>query len=172
MRNDLQSNSVHRKAFRDTQEATFRRVQRENVRKSNLTRTEKEVVLAFLNHWFVHRQKGAVHPGRKKIAKKANASMRIVNYTLSMLREFQVIEAVAFERGNNGEGFGKATEYILDTSKLVGLCQLPRKALVTWRKANQGRNIGVQKCAASGGAKLAPRNNNCTVIPFPHPRGN
>ncbi|MFM7858597.1 MAG: hypothetical protein ACKO96_43420, partial [Flammeovirgaceae bacterium] len=70
MRNDLQPNSVPRKSFRDAQEATFRRLQREKVRKSNLTRTEKEIVLAFLNHWFVHRHKGAVHPGRKKIAKR------------------------------------------------------------------------------------------------------
>lgn len=144
--------------FRKSQENRFRTTQRGLVRKSCLTRAEKEVVLAFLNHWFVHRHKGAVHPGRKKLAKRSGASMRTVNRALAMLRDFDVIQPVAFERGNCGEGFGMATEYTCNTEHLGILCGLPAKALKNWRKKHNSSNIGVPNGKGSGDAKMAPRN--------------
>jgi hypothetical protein len=153
------------KDFASSQEAAFRRTTRDTVRRSNLTRTEKEILLAFLNHWFVRRHKGPVHPGRKKLAKKAKASVRAVNYTLSMLRDFGVITAVAYATGNAGGEKGRATEYEVDTSKLLIMCAIPAKALKSIRK---GANSGISGCknARLKGAQIAPRNNNGTIIPF------
>lgn len=163
-------NLIKRKSFRDTQEATFRRVQRDKVRKSNLTRTEKEIALSFLNHWFVHRHKGAVHPGRKRLVKQSKASMRTVNRTLAILRSFGVIRPVAFDKGNCRDGFGKATEYDCDVQRLGVFADVPKGALVEWRKCYEKRNNGVPKKPTSGGANLAPRNKPCNVILFPGPR--
>lgn len=158
--------------FRDSKEATFRRYLREAVRESNLTRGEKALTLAFINHWFVHRHKGAVHPGRKKLAKRTGASLRAVNYTFNLLREFKAIEAVAYEGGNEAGAWGKATEYTVDTVRLLALCEASKAELQAWRKAKMQpdpRNTGC-KNARSKGAKIAPRNNPCTVIPFPSHR--
>lgn len=162
----IQNNSVRRKSFRDTQEATFRRLQRDKVRKSHLTRAERDVLLAFLNHWFHHRHDGPVHPGRKKLAKRARVSLRMVNYTLAMLREFGVIEAVSFETGNCAEGMGMATEYTLDVWNLTILCAEDKDVLIDWRREFKMRYNGVQICRGVGGAKRAARNNYGTVIPF------
>jgi hypothetical protein len=159
--------------FKDSREAHFRRDTRGWVRRSNLSRTEKEILLAFLNHWFVHRHDGPVHPGRKRLGGKAKASRRMVNYALAMFREFGVIDAVAHETGNSAEGMGLATEYTVDTTKLIDLCQMPKAALREWRKnakIGEPRINGVQNCTGSGGAKSAPRNNQCNVIAFPSQR--
>ena len=159
--------------FKDSREANFRRDTRGRVRRSNLSRTEKEILLAFLNHWFVHRHDGPVHPGRKRLSGKAKASRRMVNYALAMFREFGALEAVAHETGNSAEGMGLATEYTVDAIKLIDLCQMTQAALQEWRKKARERaaaNNGVQKFPASGGAKSAPRNNECNVIPFPSQR--
>jgi len=160
----IQNSRVFSKPYRDTQEATFRRLQRDRVRKSSLSRAEKEVLLTFLNHWFVHRAKGAVHPGRKKLAKRSGVSMRTVNRTLAMLRDFDVIQPVAFERGNCGEGFGMATEYTCNTEHLGLLCELPAKALKNWRKKHNAGNNGVPNGPSSGDAKMAPRNNHVLKV--------
>jgi hypothetical protein len=165
MTSDLHLRPYSVKDFAASQEAGFRRRLRDHVRKSGLTRTEKEIVLAFLNHWFVHRHKGAVHPGKEKIAKRAKASVRSVKYTLSMLRECGVIQAVAYATGNaNGER-GKATEYTLDTNKLITLCEVPT---VIMKKARKGAKPDITggKNARFKGAENAPRNRPCTVIPF------
>ena len=153
------------KDYAASQEATLRRTMRDHVRKSALTRTEKEIVLAFLNHWFVHRHKGAVHPGKEKLAKRAKASIRSVKYTLSMLRETGVLKAVAYASGNQNGQRGKATEYELDTVKLITLCEVPAPIMKNARKGAKSVISG-GKNARFKGAKNAPRNNHCTVVPF------
>lgn len=158
----IQNVRVCGKPYAQTQEATFRRLNRDKVRKSNLSRAEKEVVLTFLNHWFVHRSKGAVHPGRKKLCGISGASVRTVNRTLALLRDYDVIRPVAFEHGNCSDGFGKATEYVCDTSNLTELCDLPASALKEWRKRHNSGNIGVPNGTLSGGAKKSPRNNSAS----------
>jgi hypothetical protein len=60
----------------------------------------------------VHRHKGGVHPGRKKLAKRSGASLRAVNYTLALLRDFKVIEATAHATGNSaGYRVGEIGEF-------------------------------------------------------------
>jgi hypothetical protein len=160
--------------FKDSREASFRRVYRDVVRKSHLTRAEKDVTMAFLNHWFLHRHKGAVHPGKKKLAARSKASTPTVKRTLAMLREFCVIKAVAHETGNSAEGFGLATEYTLDTDALTKLCRTPKADLKWWREGQRGSktgNIGGSKEPTSGGIKKNPRNNTALIIPFPKQGG-
>jgi hypothetical protein len=165
MTKPIQSNCAQGKNFAQSREASFRRETRAMVRKSFLTRTEKEILLAFLNHWFVHRGDGAVHPGRKKLAKRAGASMRAVNYALALLRDFEAIEATAYATGNAEGRRGAATEYTVNIERLTVLCETPAKVLRTVRK---GANSGISGCknARFKGAKFAPRNNQCTVVPF------
>lgn len=156
--------------FKKSREDAFRRIYRDIVRRSHLTRAEKEVTMAFLNHWFLHRHKGAVHPGKKKLAARSKAAEPTVKRTLAMLREFGVIEAVAFETGNSAEGCGKATEYTLDTDALQTLCRLKKDAMKEWRKDRRGSNPGKDggsKDPTSGGIKKNPRSNLANVIPFP-----
>lgn len=153
------------KDFASSQEAGFRRRTRDMVRKSNLTRAEKDILLAFLNHWFVHRHKGPVHPGRKRLAKKAGASIRAVNYTLAMLRDCGVLRPMAYATGNQAGERGKATEYEVDQIKLITLCEVPEALLKKARKGAKPVNTGC-KIARFKGAKSAPRNNQCNVIPF------
>jgi len=157
-------------SFKDSQEARYRRDTRARVRKSGLSRTEKEIFLAFLNHWFVHRHKGGVHPGRKKLAKRAGASVRAVNYTLAMLRDFKVIEATAHATGNSAGYRGCATEYRVDEIRLIALCEIPAEVFKTLRKGAKPGKSGC-KNARFKGAESAPRNSNCVVVPFPKQGG-
>lgn len=158
------------KDYASSQEAAFRRRMRAFVRKSNLTRAEKDILLAFLNHWFVHRHKGPVHPGKAKLSKRSGASIRAVKYTLAMLRSFGVIKPVAYATGNADGQRGKATEYELDTVQLISLCEVPAAILKNARKGAKSGNTG-GKNARFKGAENAPRNKPCNVIEFPSPRG-
>lgn len=95
--------------FRDTKEFEFRRSVRQSIRASALSRAQKDVALAFFNHWLQHRKskEGIVHPGRKKLAKKAKASISTASRTLEILRENGVLVARAHLQGLHGN----ATEY-------------------------------------------------------------
>ena len=153
----IQPNCANRKSFADSREAAFRKRLRGYVRNSCLTSAEKAVTLAFLNHWFYHRAKGAVHPGRKKLAKKTGFHVNSVKATLLLLREFGVIEAVAHLEGLHGN----ATEYTLSEQHLEALCRVPKAALKRWRSVNRGT-----KMSGVRADKKCPPSNECTVIPF------
>jgi hypothetical protein len=160
--------------FKSSREASFQRLYRGIVKRSHLTRAERDVTLAFLNHWFVHRHQGPVHPGKKRLARVAKVSIPTVKRTLSMLREFSVIQAVAHETGNSAEGFGLATEYTLDVDALTKLCRLPKSDLKWWREGQRGSsagNNGGSKDPTSGGIKKNPRIKTATIIPFPKQGG-
>jgi hypothetical protein len=144
--------------FSKTVEARFQRQLRADVRKSALTRSEKDVLIAFLNHWFHHRHKGPVHPGRKKLAKRANVHINSVKATLAMLREFGAIEATAFLFGK----CGNATEYTVSLPHLEALCRTPKVALKAYRAVNRG-----PKMSGSREDKKCPPSYDATVIPFP-----
>lgn len=141
-------------AFKDSQEAAFRRVIRQTIRRGPFTKSEREVVLAFVNHWFQHRKstKGVIHPGRKKLAKKAGVSIRTVASTLDMLRRAGAIDAVNHLHGLHGN----ATEYTVNTVALTDLCAQEKADL---------RVNGVKNCTTQGRAKIAHRINN--VVKFP-----
>lgn len=141
-------------SFKDSQEAAFRRVIRQCVRRGPFTKSEREVALAFVNHWFHHRNsaKQVVHPGRKKLAKRAKVSIRTVASTLDMLRAHGAIVAVAHLHGLHGN----ATEYVVNVPALTDLCAMKKADLAV---------DGVQNCTGPGSAKIAHRINN--VVPFP-----
>jgi hypothetical protein len=143
-----------KKSFEDSQEAAFRRLVRQSVRKGPFTKGERDVVLAFVNHWMHHRKKsgGVVHPGREKLAKRAGVSVRTVASVLEMLRQSGAIEAVAHLHGL----YGNATEYTVSTVHLFELCagKKPAKA-----------RIGVQNCTTVGCAEIAHRKDNVLMFP-------
>lgn len=149
------------KAFAKSLEANFQRRLRALVRGSALTRAEKEVALAFLNHWFVHRHKGAVHPGRKKLVKRSKASLPTVKRTLAMLRHWRAITAVARLEGLDG----KATEYVVDPDCLEVLCKTHGDVLKAWRKAHNAVNGGSNE-PTQGRVKMNRRNNLCNDVYF------
>jgi len=143
--------------FKDTKEAMFRRNVRDTVKRSNLTRTQKDVTLALLNHWFVHRgqSEGTIHPGREKLAKKAKASIATVKRTLEILRRFRAIEAVAHLHGLHGN----ATEYKISIPHLTLMCEQPKEVI---------NPIGGSNEPTHGRAKMTHR--SCDVIAFPSQR--
>jgi hypothetical protein len=147
------------KTFAQSREANFQRRIRALVRGSKLTRSEKEVALAFLNHWFVHRHKGPVHPGRKKLAKRSKASLPTVKRTLAMLRHWRAITAVARLEGLDG----KATEYTVDVDCLEALCKTHGEVLKAWRKEHNGVNGGSNE-PTLGGVKMNRRNNHALKV--------
>lgn len=144
-------------AFSDSVEARFQRRLRSDVRKSALTRSEKDVLIAFLNHWFYHRHKGPVHPGRGKLAKKARVHLNSVKATLAMLRDFGAITATAHLFGKQGN----ATEYTVSLAHLEALCRTPKVALKAYRAVNRG-----PKMSGSRGDKKCPPSYDGTIIPF------
>lgn len=146
--------------FRDSQEAAFRRVIRQCIRRGPFTKSEREVVMAFINHWFHHRNstKGVVHPGRKKLAKRAGVSVRTVASVLDMLRAHKVIDPVAHLHGLHGN----ATEYTVCTVALTVLCDKKKSDLAV---------NGVQNCTGRGRAKIAHRISNVIAFPSCESRG-
>lgn len=119
--------------FQDCAEAKFRRDVRSMIRRGPFTSAEREVVLAFVNHWLHHRKRSEViHPGRTKLAKKAKTSVATVKRCLSVLREYEVIDAVAHLDGLRGN----ATEYTVNIARLSLLCGLKK----TDRRVNGGSN--------------------------------
>jgi len=143
-----------RQKFLDSESAKFRRVMRSAIRSGKFTKSERDVMLALVNHWFAHRAKddGIIHPGRKKLAKKAKVSLKTVSRCLGMLRENNAIIAVAHLHGMNGN----ATEYAVDTAAFFKLCGAK---IPDWL-VNGETNVPSQ-----GVDKMSRRINN--VITFP-----
>lgn len=141
-------------SFKDSQEAAFRRVVRDTIRRTAFSKADRDVTLALVNHWFVHRHspKGVVHPGRDKLARKAGVSIKTVSRCLDMLRHFGVLTAVAHLEGLHG----KATEYQVSIPALMGLRSLKKADL----SVNGGTNV-----PTSGRDKMSHR--SCDVIAFP-----
>jgi len=104
--------------FKSSQEAAFRRLVRHSIRSGDFTKGERDVIIALVNHWFHHRAKGPIHPGREKIAKKAGVSVRTVASTMSMLRAASVLNPVSNLKG----GHGAATRYTINSHALFVLC--------------------------------------------------
>lgn len=140
--------------FADSQEASFRRLIRDAIRKGPFTKSERDVTLAFVNHWFHHRNgsKRVIHPGRDKLAKKAGVTIKTVSRCLDVLRHYGAIEATACLHGLHG----KATEYTVDVVRLLALCALKKDAV----RYNGGTNV-----PTAGRDKMSRR--SCDVVPFP-----
>lgn len=114
--------------FSDSQEAVFRRHCRDAAKRGPFSKGERDVVLAVLNLWFVHRKKdgGVFHPGRTKLARRAGVSVRTVASTLAMLRDAGVMQTVSHAKG----GWGKATRYTFDVIAYFPACGFDYPAFI------------------------------------------
>lgn len=141
-------------AFEDGQEAAFRRLVRNRIRKAKFSKSQRDVVLAFINHWFHHRRKsdGIVHPGREKLSARAKVSVKTVSRTFDLLRASGAIRAHDHLHGL----YGNATEYSVSIPHLMALCDAPKEAF---------RVIGGTNVPTSGRDKMSHRINN--VLTFP-----
>ena len=106
--------------FRSSKEASLRRFLRSAVRQSSMTLSQKEVATPLLNLWLQHRngRKGIIHPGRERLAKTAQVSVRTVAITLRILRDAGVLKVHARP---HGEG-QRPTEYTMDLVALIAFC--------------------------------------------------
>lgn len=147
--------------FKKSQEQAFRRTIRDLIRGGPFSKGERDVILAFFNHWFAHRnnEKGFVHPGRKKLAKRAGVTVRTVASTLALLREHHAIQAVGHLNGLQG----MATEYTVSIEALRLLC---RKSKADLRKSVCKISRPAQ--APAGVQKFHTVNSN--VLTFPYQR--
>lgn len=108
-----------RKKFQDSQEAAMRRLIRNTVRKADLTKGERDVILALVNHWFHHKGTGrAIHPGRAKIAKIAGVTEKTVSRTFTKLRAAEILIPIS----NLNGGRQAATRYHINMDALMAFC--------------------------------------------------
>ena len=147
------SNPEHNpEQFKNSAEQQFRRVIRDAIRRCpDFSKGQRDVTLAVVNHWFHHRAKGAIHPGRKKISKKADVSMRTVASTFAMLRAAQVMIPVANLKG----GYGTATRYKVDLVALMVLTGCDFLDLISPDLRVQNCTVAQSKIARLYSAKIA-----------------
>jgi DNA-binding transcriptional ArsR family regulator len=141
--------------FKDSKAFSFQKAIRADIRKSDMTRGEKDVTLAIVNLWFYHKSgpKGFIAPGRAALAKKASVTERTVSRALAMLRAAGVLEATS---NLNGEG-QKRTRYKVRMLPLMLLCG---SDIPEWIEGDLKPYIGAkmsrhsdEKCPATGGTK-------------------
>lgn len=109
------TNDEYRKTFADSDEHSHRQFMRRQVRKAKVGKNERDVVLALMNIWFVRKKTdGVMHPGRKKIAKMANCSIRTVASIMARMREAGALIVVS-----HGKGGRASTRYKMDFIKLI-----------------------------------------------------
>lgn len=102
--------------FAASQAAREARDVRKIVRRAELTKSERDVLLALVNLWFYHRTKAhpEFHPGRKKIAKKSDVSLRTVDSAIVKFKALGVLLVVGYPKG----GGRCATRFALDLDRL------------------------------------------------------
>lgn len=89
------------------------------IHRDQLTKTQRDVLMALVNTWFYHENgpKPYIHLGVKRIAKKVGCSEPTVKRALAVLRDLSVIKAIAYLQG----GTGCATRYTVDTHRIIDL---------------------------------------------------
>lgn len=140
--------------FRDSKEAEFRRSIRASIRSGPFTKGQRDVTLAFFNHWLHHRKSraGVVFPGRKRLARKAGVTIKTVSRTLDVLREHGVINAEAHLEGLHG----MATEYTVSVVRLYEFCA---------KKRTETRKYGGTNVPTLGRDKMSRRISNVLMFP-------
>lgn len=106
--------------FKKSQEAAFRKCVRDAIRQSySFTKSQRDVVLYIANLWLHHRngREGVIRPGRERIAKKANVSVRTVASVMADMRDAGVLIPVAYPKGGR-----RATQYKMRISKIFEYC--------------------------------------------------
>lgn len=141
--------------FQDTKEFKFRQRLRKEIDRSGFTSAQKRVLSAFVNHWFVHRHKGNVHPGRNALAKRADASIKTVSRALSLFRSLEIIEATDCLHGGSG---GDATVYLLHDGNLSVFCKMTKKQLRRHISENVPPILGGSNVPGQTRDKMSHRN--------------
>lgn len=160
--------------FKDSQEAAYRRLVRGAVRKGGFSKSERDVVLAIVNHWFHHKAKGKMHPSRERIAKKADVSVRTVATVLALLRDTGVLVPQSKAR----RGKGRPAEYSVDDLSLMQLCGVDMAKIVAAMSGGKSAklhtkdgNLSVQKLHTDKYSVATPiqegRFENSNVVPLP-----
>ncbi len=142
--------------FMDSKEAELRRSVRQSIRSGPFTKGERDVTLAFFNHWFQNRRSGIgfVHPGRNKLAKRADTSIKTVTRTLEKLR----LHGVIIAKSNDLGGGRRATRYAVSLAHLYDLCGKSKRdicpAVNRDISLNRGTNVPLKsgtKCPTDKG---------------------
>ena len=95
-----------------------RRVIRDALKYRLITRCECAVFIAIYNHWAHHKngRKGdIIHPGRKRLARSANCSIKTVSRSLSLLEDAGVLTA----QWRPKKAVALATSYTFDLHALL-----------------------------------------------------
>lgn len=105
--------------FKKSREAERQRYVRSIIRKTKrntLTKAERDVLLTMVNLWFYHKcgPNGFIHPGRSKIAKRADVSVVTVARALARLRAYGFIDPTDYAKGGR-----KATRYFVDVDCII-----------------------------------------------------
>lgn len=145
-------------AFAGSPEAALRSLVRAAIRKSEMTRAERDVSLAIVNLWFHHKSgpQGYIHPGRKLLAKRAGCCEKTVMRSLAFLRAGGALITVSHATG----GKHTATRYRVDISALLGMCgfDFPRALNGSLCLVNVPQSDG--KMSRNRGDKMSPCNKN------------
>ena len=106
-------------SFKQSNEQSVRRLVRDAIRNSELTRSQKDVTLAVTNLWFHHRTgyEKVVRAGQRKIAKRAKVTTQTVYRTLCRLEAAGILIAVKNPKGGSGP-----THYKMDLHALMTFC--------------------------------------------------
>ena len=108
--------SIDFKASREAERQRYVRSIIRKIKRNVLTKAERDVLMVMVNLWFYHKggPDGFVHPGRKKIAKRANTSVVTVSRSLARLCAYGVIDATDYANGGR-----KATRYFVDIDSII-----------------------------------------------------
>lgn len=86
----------------------------QKIKRDQLTKSQKMLLEVIVNLWFAHRfGEGVIRPGRSRLAKRCDVSLRTVETALAEFRAHGIVEAVAFLKGGS-----KATRYIVHLDKI------------------------------------------------------
>jgi len=104
--------------FKSSTEAAVRRIVRQSIRKSKLSKYERDVALTLAKHWFHHYQKGVIHPGRQRIARISGCSIKTVSRMMERMRDAGALIVISRPKGEGQ----KPTVYKLDIRNLLIMC--------------------------------------------------
>ena len=105
--------------FRQSPEHQLRRFVRKAIRGSKMTRGQKEITTAIVNLWFHHRNgpEGIIRPGRKRLARHTQFTIKTVSRTFATLKKAGVLTAT-----KNPKGGVRPTHYIVNLNNLMAFC--------------------------------------------------
>lgn len=133
--------------FTKSVEMAYRRMVRSSVRACrDLTKGDREVLVAMLNLSWHYGGRRPIYPGVARLAKRAKVTERTVKRALAKFRAAGLIEVVSHASGGKG-----STRYTLDEVAILVLCDA--KLVAIWEQ-----NVPRLKVEMSpgGGDKMSP----------------